>query len=196
MKKQFIVMCLILALVCGLCGCVSNETSTRTPTSTKIGTGMNITIKQAIPINPSASIELSKPINLSNLSTGKPLAYLLENAFFEIPFDIQNNNKFDYDNVLIKVSLQSPMIQNMSLYSYSGSPLTRREDGTFSMDSKSISRQTNSLLLIGKIGNLPGNLSSGEFYLGIELYNSTLDQQIPNAYAKKKLKVCKQNDCN
>jgi hypothetical protein len=192
MKKQFIMTCLILALVCG---CASNNSST-TSTTQKIGSGVNVVIKQAIPINPSASIELSKPINLSNLSTGKPLAYLLENAYFEIPFDIQNNNKFDYDNVLIKVSLQSPMIENMSLYSYSGLPLTRREDGSFSMDSKSISRQTNSLLLIGKTGGLPGNLSSGEFNLGIELFNTSLEQPIPKTSTQKKLKVCRQNNCN
>jgi len=84
------------------------------------------------------------------------------------------------------------MIEYMYIYSPSGQPLKNSQENMFAFDGKVMAKQTNTLLLAGKVGVASDDNIETHFTLGF--YNST-GQAIsePKEYS---LKICKTNYCS
>lgn len=160
-------------------------------------TGVDIKLKQVIPLTPTTSIEITKNLNFSNIDAGSPQDYIIANSKFRIPIDIKNNNRVDYDQVYIRVIKDSPIISNLLLYSYSGKPFETPQEGFFKFDNKLIARQSNELTLVGEVADLPLNLTQGsmDFSLGLYQLNQSQYVPIPDSFHNYKLKICKTPSC-
>lgn len=179
-----ILLILLLGIVLLLTGCPEPS-------------GVDIKLKQVIPITPTTSIEITKQLDFSQIDIGGPKDYILANSKFRIPIEIKNYNKIDYENVYIKVIKDSSIISNLLLYSYSGKPFENPKEGYFKFDNKLISMQTNELALLGEVGNLPLNLTQGTMDFSLALYqlNQTQLVYIPESSHQYKLKICKTSTC-
>jgi hypothetical protein len=181
-RDYLFAVCLI-AMV-GLSGCSGTET------------GVKVTLKQVIPITPTTTIEISKSIeNISTIVETPSQNYVLENTQFAIPFQIENKDNSDYSNVAIRLKIESNLLEIAYPYSYSGQPLSQLQNGFYSVGTNLLARQTNQFLLIGKVGNLPMNLTSAELNFEVELYSMSTNQPIANTLSKEKIKICKQANC-
>jgi hypothetical protein len=181
-NKRDYLFAVCLITIIGLSGCSGTET------------GVKVTLKQVIPITPTTTIEISKSIeNITTIINAPFQSYVPENTQFAIPFKVENKDNSDYKNVVIKLSIESPILETAYPYSYSGQPLNQVQTGFYSIGTDLLAKQTNDFLLIGKVGNLPMNLTSGELVFDVQLYSE--NQPINNTISREKIKICKQTGC-
>lgn len=187
MKKRYIVF--ILILIISFSGCVEN-------------TGVDVQIKQVIPLAPGTTIEITKEIandlDFNVLDNGKPQDYALTNTVFRIPITIENNEKRDFDNVSIQVMKDSQFIDDFVLYSLSGKAFERTDDGFFKFDTKLLASQTNEVTIVGRVGDLPMNFTEAKIEYTVTLYEETESGQkspIKNSQRRHKLIFCKPDSC-
>lgn len=159
--------------------------------------GIDIKLKQIIPITPTTSIEITKNLNFNDIDIGRPQNYIVANSKFRIPIEIKNYNKIDYDEVYIRIIKDSPLIKNLLLYSYSGKAFETPQEGFFKFDNKLIAKQSNELAIVGEVGDLPLNLTQGIMSFSLELNQLNQSQYTPiqDSLHQYQLKICKTSGC-
>ncbi|MCK5590742.1 MAG: hypothetical protein KAI72_02180 [Candidatus Pacebacteria bacterium] len=159
--------------------------------------GVEVTLKQVIPITPTTSIEITKNLDFNEIDEDKPQNYIIEKSKFRIPVEIKNNNKVDYDDVYIRINKTSDIITKLLLYSYSGEPFKMSQEEYFKFNNKLIAKQTNELTLVGEVRNLPSDLTQGTIKFSLGLYQLNQGKLIPiaNSLHEYELKICKTTDC-
>ena len=166
MKKHYIVF--VLILIISFSGCVED-------------TGVDVQIKQVIPLAPGTTIEMTKDIaknlDFNILDYGKSQDYILTNTIFRIPITIENHEKRDFDNVFIQVRKDSQFIDDFLLYSLSGKAFERTNDGFFKLDTKLLASQTNKVTIVGQVGDLPMNFTEAKIEIIVTLYEETENGQ-------------------
>lgn len=164
MKKIFAT---VLLLFCAFSsGCIQENTN------------VDVTVKQVIPLTPGAYVEISKDLNMSELSFESPQDYIPTNSTFQIPIVISNNKQNDFENVQVELDSSSPIIDNLYLYSYSGHAFEKIGDNVFKFDNKLLAKQNNEIMIMGKCGPLQQNLIEGAISFTLHVYGENGDGQL------------------
>lgn len=180
MKKILIILFLILILV-SLSGCLEWFESS----------GVKVELKQTFHLSPTTTIEATVPLNLSQLDTGKKTNEIPEKGKFKIEVEIENKNLEDYPNVKVYFTKTSDTIEYAYLYSPSGEHFQTIGENLYDFGTTLISKQTNKMLLVGKVGAISDDVVETHFTLG--LYDGN-DQ--PLSVKEYTMRVCKEGYCS
>lgn len=164
MKKSFILILFLLVVIPS--GCIQ-------------GDDVDVKIKQIIPLAPGTSIEISKDLNMSELKFESPQDDIPTNIYFKIPVEIANNKESDFNTVYIKLLCDSPVLDTLYLYSYSGSPFEKVDENTFKFDTKLLAKQSNEILIMGHANGLQQNLIEGTTQVSLEVYGDNGNGEFP-----------------
>jgi len=183
MKKILIILFLILSVVF-LGGC--KEIIGLFETS-----GVKVELKKTFYLSPTTKIEATIPLNLSQLNTGTKTDVIPETGKFQIEVEIENKNLEDYANVKVYFTKTSDTIEYAYLYSPSGKPFQSIGENLYDFGTTLISKQTNKMLLVGKVGVISDDVVETHFTLGLYDENNQ-PLSTPKEYT---MRVCKEGYC-
>lgn len=180
--KKYILVSILIGVLVFLSGCTSWFDSS----------GVKVELKQKFYLTPTTTIEATVPLNLSQLNSGVKKGIIPENGKFSIEVEIENRDLADYDSPKIYFTKTSDTIEYAYLYSPSGKPFETIGNNLYDFGSSFIAKQTNKMLLVGKLGQISDDVVETHFTLGIYDENNNLLSK-PREYT---MRVCKVGYCS